>query len=178
MTGPLIIERPRWQVSIQAPGELHKKTRWSSSRTNAVMMQSSPTRNISLVPWSASVATTSLALPTHPIQSSSMMGGARPCSAWRGADGGGGPYEGAGGPPQKRKARQLPVALTLQQPSSSRTAIWNSCTLPLMLSSRLRSWTIPEGPAGVSWGAAWNGGLGFILSSSTKSNSHNSHLAF
>jgi len=41
------------------------------------LMQSSPTRNISFVPWSASVATTSLALATHPSQLSSMMGGAR-----------------------------------------------------------------------------------------------------
>ena len=59
--------------------------RWSSSRSwrpeaerpLQVMMQSSPSMNVSLVPWSASVATTSLALATHPIQSSSIMGGAR-----------------------------------------------------------------------------------------------------
>ena len=41
------------------------------------MMQSLPTRNISLVPWSVRIATTSLALATHPSQSSSMMGGAQ-----------------------------------------------------------------------------------------------------
>jgi hypothetical protein len=61
------------------------------------------------------------------------------------------PDEGAGGPPQKRKARQLPFALTLQHLSSSMTATRSSCALSLMLSSHSRSWTTPEGPAGVSW---------------------------
>jgi len=64
------------------------------------------------------------------------------------------PDEGAGGPPQKRKARQLPVGLTFQHPSSSRTATRSSCALSLMLSSLSRSWTTTDGPAGVSWGAA------------------------
>jgi len=64
------------------------------------------------------------------------------------------PDEGAGGPPQKCEARQLPVALTFQHPSSSRIATRSSYVLSLMLSSHLRRWTIPEGPAGVSWGAA------------------------
>ena len=62
--------------------------------------------------------------------------------------------EGAGGPPQECKARQLPLAPTSQHPSSSRTATRRSCALSLMLSSHSRSWTTPEGPAGVSWGAA------------------------
>ena len=62
------------------------------------------------------------------------------------------PDEGAGGSPKKRKARQLPTALIFQHPSSSGTATRSSCAL--MLSSQSRSWTTPEGPAGVSWGAA------------------------
>ena len=61
-----------------------------------------------------------------------------PCSASRGAD------EGAGGPPRKRKARQLPVALTFQHPSCSRTSTRSSCALSLVLSSYSRSWTIPR----------------------------------
>jgi len=65
-------------------------------------MQSSPTRNISLVPSNASVATTSFALASHPSQPSSMMGGARALLSLKEEEED--PDEGAGGPPQKRKA--------------------------------------------------------------------------
>jgi len=41
--------------------------------------------------------------------------------------------KGAGGPPQKRKARQFPVALAFQHPSSSRTATRSSCALSSVL---------------------------------------------
>ena len=58
------------------------------------------------------------------------------------------------GPPKSARHDSSLLPLTFQHPSSSRTTTRSSCAMSLMLSSHSRSWTIPKGRAGVSWGAA------------------------
>ena len=107
---------PKWQVMTDAPAP----PRWSSSRSwrpeaerpLQAMMQSSPTRNINLMPAWLCQHCNHLISPCNSSQSVKQHDGrcTGPAQSEEELMEEEDSDEGAGGPPQKRKARQLPVA--------------------------------------------------------------------